>query len=134
MKNTPETDYLYKSESQIPNAGLGLFTAVDIYKDEIIAVFTGDILSNKEAQNRADAGKDNYFISMLNGRIMDSINADCLAKYANDAKGVIESKFRNNTMITVNDKQQVCIKAKRNIKQNEELFCSYGKRYWKKYL
>ncbi len=29
-----ESDYLYKSPSQIPNSGKGLFTAIDIYKNE----------------------------------------------------------------------------------------------------
>jgi uncharacterized protein len=27
----------------------------------------------------------------------------------------------------------VCIEALRNIRANEELFCSYGKGYWKKH-
>jgi len=31
-----EADYLYVSLSQLPNAGNGLFTAIDIYKDEVI--------------------------------------------------------------------------------------------------
>ena len=31
-----ETDYLYIHASQIPNSGKGLFTAINIYKDEIV--------------------------------------------------------------------------------------------------
>lgn len=34
-----ESDYLYIQTSQLPNSGKGLFTAIDIYKDEIISIF-----------------------------------------------------------------------------------------------
>ena len=33
-----ESDYLYIKESQIPHAGNGLYTAIKIYKDEIISL------------------------------------------------------------------------------------------------
>ena len=45
----PESDYLYIGISQLPNSGNGLFTAIDIYKDEIIAVFNGVVLTHKKA-------------------------------------------------------------------------------------
>ena len=128
----PESDYLYKSQSQIPDSGQGLFTVIDIYKDEIIAVFKGEILSDPEAKMRAEAGNDGYFINLLDGSILDSKNVECFAKYANDAEGLVPSKFKNNTRITLDPNRNVCIEALRNIKANEELFCSYGKAYWKK--
>jgi uncharacterized protein len=139
MKNSnnqieaPESDYLYKSQSQIPNAGDGLFTVIDIYKEETIAIFKGEILSEFEAKIRADAGNDGYFINLLDGSIMDSGNVECFAKYANDAEGLVPSKFKNNARITLDLNDNVCIEALRNIRANEELFCSYGKGYWKKY-
>ena len=55
------------------------------------------------------------------------------AKYANDAEGLVPSKFKNNARITLDLNDNVCIEALRNIKANEELFCSYGKSYWKKF-
>lgn len=128
-----ESDYLYKSPSQIPNAGDGLFTVIDIYKDETIAIFKGEILSDLEAELRAKAGKDAYFINLLDGSIMDSQNVECFAKYANDAEGLVPSEFKNNARITLDLNNHVCIEALRNIKANEELFCSYGKGYWKKH-
>ena len=39
-----ESDYLYKALSQLPNSGNGLFTAINIYKDETISIFKGKIL------------------------------------------------------------------------------------------
>ncbi|MDQ3141572.1 MAG: SET domain-containing protein-lysine N-methyltransferase [Bacteroidota bacterium] len=131
--DAPESDYLYKSKSQIPDSDNGLFTAIDIYKDEIIAIFKGKILTAMEAKKRAREGNDRYFINLQDGSIMDSMNATCLAKYANDANGLTKSNFKNNAVITIDDNDKVCIMAIRNIKAGEELFCSYGKKYWKKH-
>ena len=129
----PESDYLYIEASQIKNAGKGLFTAIDIYKDEIISLFKGEIIDNKEAETRAQQNKDRYFINLLDGTIMDSMHTDCYAKYANDAEGLSESNFKNNAAITLDDDNNVCIKATKNIEYGEEVFCSYGKPYWKKH-
>ncbi len=128
-----ETEYLYKKQSQIADSGNGLYTAIDIYRDEIIAVFKGEILTDIQAKKRAKEGNDKYFINLLDGSIMDSMNIKCFAKYANDANGSTISNFKNNSIIALDDNDNVCIKAIRNIKANEELFCDYGKRYWKKH-
>ncbi|WP_299099630.1 SET domain-containing protein [uncultured Winogradskyella sp.] len=128
-----ESDYLYTETSQIENAGKGLFTAIDIFEDEIIALFQGDIINNQEAEKRAQRNEDRYFINLLDGSIMDSMHTDCFAKYANDAEGLIESSFKNNAIITLDDNDNVCIKAIKNIDAGEEIFCSYGKPYWKKH-
>lgn len=128
-----ESDYLYTSTSQLPNAGLGLYTAVKIYKDETISVFKGEILTKKEIKRRVELDEDKYFIEMLNGKIMDSMHVDCFAKYANDVKGSTDTSFKNNAIITVNDKKKICIVAKRTIQSGEEIFCGYGKEYWAKH-
>lgn len=129
--DAPEADYLYVETSQLPNSGKGLFTAIDILKDEIIAVFKGEILSDGEAKIRANKNQDNYFINMVDGTVMDSMNTACFAKYANDAKGTPQSSFKNNSKIALDDNSQVCIVATRKIKTGEEVFCGYGKKYWK---
>lgn len=130
----PENDYLYKAASQIKNAGDGLYTAIKIYKDEVIAIFAGERLSDAVALKRAEQGKDQYFIAMLDGSIMDSIHSNCFAKYANDAIGLGDSGFNNNSRIALDENDNVCIIANKTIKVNDEIFCAYGKRYWKKYL
>jgi SET domain-containing protein len=124
----PESDYLYIKSSQIKNAGKGLFTAIDIYKNEIISLFKGEIIANKEAKKRAK-----YFINLLDDSILDSMHTDCYAKYANDTAGLSKSNFKNNAKITLDEDNNVCITASRKIKSGEEVFCSYGKRYWKKH-
>jgi len=129
----PESEYLYIKASQIKAAGKGLFTAITLYKNEIIALFKGEILSTIEAEKRVQEQNDRYFINLLDGGILDSMNTDCFAKYANDAKGLFKSNFKNNAAITLDDEDNVCIKATKNIKAGQEIFCSYGKAYWKKH-
>jgi len=128
-----ESDYLYVCTSQLPDSGKGLYTAINVYKDEIIALFKGAILTDIQAKQLANKGNDKYFINLLDGSILDSKKAKCFAKYANDAKGFANSNFKNNTKIAFNDYNNICIVATRNIIAGEELFCSYGKRYWKKH-
>jgi uncharacterized protein len=128
-----ESDYLFTGKSQIPDSGEGLFTAIPVYKDEIISIFRGEILSNKEAKQRVAIHKDEYFIKLPDGTIMDSRKVDCFAKYANDAFGFIRTQFKPNAIITLDENGEVCIVANKNISAGEEIFCKYGKAYWKKY-
>ncbi len=129
----PESDYLYVTTSQLPNSGNGLFTAIAIYKDEIISEFKGEVLSDEEAEIRIKNGTDQYFMNLLNGSILDCRNTDCFAKYANDANGFSKSAFKNNAKITLDENQNVCLIAIRKLKAGEEIFCDYGKKYWKKH-
>lgn len=129
----PESDYLYIQDSQITNAGKGLYTAIDIYPNEIISIFKGEILTDNEAQKRVSEGNDRYFINMLDGSILDSMHVDCFAKYANDAEAFSKLEFKNNSKITLDDDDNVCIVATKKIKSQQEIFCSYGVKYWKKH-
>jgi SET domain-containing protein len=130
--NCAEEEYLYVKESQIEGSGKGLFTAIKIYKDEIVSIFKGDILTSAEIKKRIKNNADGYFINMIDGKTMDSMNTHCFAKYANDAEGISKSSFKNNAVISLDENDNVCIIATRNIKAGEEIFCSYGKQYWKK--
>lgn len=128
-----EKDYLFVKDSQIIGSGKGLYTAIAIFKDEIISLFKGDILGKVEAKSRAEKGMDAYFINLLDGTIMDSMNVACFAKYANDSDGFLKTKYKINSKISLDENDNVCIVSLRNIKIGEEIFCSYGKPYWDKY-
>lgn len=130
----PESDYLYIQDSQLEKAGKGLFTAIAIYPNEVISIFKGEILSVKEVQKRSAEGNDRYFINMLDGSTMDSMHVDCFAKYANDAKAFNKTGLKNNAKISLDDDDNVCLMATRKINPMEEIFCSYGAIYWKKYI
>lgn len=128
-----ESDYLYIKDSQIPNAGKGLYTSIPIFKNEIISVFKGKLLSKAETEIREKRGEDRYFIVMLDGSVMDSMKVNCFAKYANDAEGLISIGYTNNATITLDDDNRVCLVAICEIASGEEIFCSYGRKYWKKH-
>lgn len=128
-----EGTYLYVQNSQLPNAGNGLFSSIDIFKDEVISLFKGETLTDKEAAQRAKNNEDGYFINMLDGTILDSKNVSCFAKYANDSQGLKKSPFPYNAEIGLNDDEEVCLIAIKKIKPGEEIFCSYGKKYWQKF-
>jgi SET domain-containing protein len=128
--DAPESDYLYIQLSQLPNSGNGLFSSIDIYKDEIISIFKGEILTNQQAKLRAKNKQDQYFISRTDGSIMDSKKTNCFAKYANDAKGFATSLYSNNAKISLDENEIICLIATRKIKTGEEIFCGYGKKYW----
>ncbi len=131
--NAEESDYLYVKVSQLYNSGNGLFTAIDIYKEEIIAVFKGEVLTDKESDERAKQGNNSYFMNLLNGSILDCMHTNCFAKYANDASGFAKSDYKNNAKITLDENENVCLIAIKKIKSGEEIFCDYGKKYWTKH-
>ncbi|NVN98443.1 MAG: SET domain-containing protein [Geobacteraceae bacterium] len=118
-------------ESQIPESGNGLFTAIPIFKDEVISIFKGKILSNMEAEHRTAKGKDSYFINLPDGTIMDSMTVKCFAKYANDAMGFTKTIHKNNSKISLDVNGKVCVVATKKIPVGAEIFCGYGKGYWK---
>ena len=131
--DAPESDYLYIKPSQLPLSGNGLYTAIPIYKDEIIAIFEGELLTQRQIQIRVNKEKDQYFISMPDGTIMDSYKTECFAKYANDAKAYPDSGFTNNAKIAMSDDDDICLIAISSIKANQEIFCNYGRKYWEKH-
>lgn len=128
-----EKEYLYIGASRIPGSGKGLFTAIPIYKDEVISVFTGMILSDDEARDRAASGRDAYFINLPDGTVLDSQEVNCFAKFANDASGAVKTDYRNNAVITLDEKGRVCLVATRRIPAGGEIYCAYGTGYWKKH-
>lgn len=128
-----EVDFLYVKPSQISNAGQGLYTAVKIYKDEVIAIYNGEIIGPREVQKRIEQNADQYFITRLDGKILDSKNVECFAKYANDAQALPNKHLKNNAYIGIGSRNKICLIAKKNIQAGEEIFCSYGASYWRKH-
>ena len=121
-----EADYLYIKPSQIPNAGLGLFTAIKLQKGDIIATFHGEVLKEQEAQRRQAENKHDYFMNLPNGLTLDCQNTQGFAKMANDGTN---TTFTCNAIITLYENQVVLV-ARKTILIHEEIFTSYGKQYW----
>jgi hypothetical protein len=129
-----ESDYLYVSNSLIPQAGNGLFTCIDIFKDEIICLYGGEIIGETKAKARILKQQDQYFINLPNGKYLDSYHSNCFARYANDAQGKQDSLVKNNAKIALNHQEKVCLIATKKIKAGSEIYCAYGKKYWLKHV
>jgi hypothetical protein len=126
-----EATFLRVKASQIPNAGKGLYVLTEKKKGELVALFRGEVLSYEAAEQRAAKNEDGYFINMSNGTILDSMPVECFAKYANDAHGLGKTKFKSNAQIQLSGKDDIAfLIALRDIKAGEEVFTSYGRKYW----
>ena len=80
MDNTidaKEEDYLYIHKSQIENSGNGLFTAIEIYKEEIISIFKGKIITNTDAESIVKLNEDKYLINLPDHTILRVMSVDC---------------------------------------------------------
>ncbi len=54
-----------------------------------------------------------------------------LARYANDAQGLVKKKgIRNNCAYVVMEGLRVFIQAKKNIPASSEILVGYGNEYW----
>lgn len=128
-----EADYLYTGPSRLAGAGQGLFTAITLFKEEVIALFHGERLSAKSANDRAGQGMDRYFMELPDGTVLDAMPVAGFAKFANDALGGPDLDLRNNAVIALDDSGRVCLRATRRIPAGEEVMCGYGKRYWERH-
>ncbi len=124
-----ETNLEIKS-SQIPNAGLGLYTLVDIKNDTYIVEYTGAITTWKEADHQD--GDNPYLFYINEDHVIDgSKNTTSKSKYANDARGLTRVQGLRNNSTFIEDGIRVFIQATRNIKAGSEIFVNYGPDYWK---
>lgn len=129
-----EAEFLVVKPSQIPDSGRGLFLLTARKQGELVALFRGEVLTYEQAEQRAAKGEDGYFINMANGTILDSMYVECFAKYANDAHGFKKTRFKNNAQIQLSGRGDIaCLVALRDIKEGEEVFTAYGRKYWKNF-
>ena len=113
MKN--ENVQTKKSQS-----GLGLFARRDFKKGELIIEYTGEKITEAEANRRG--GK--YLIELNDNWTIDGKGRDNLARYINHS-------CKPNAYPELDDKEEhIYIYAKKNIKPGEELTYNYGKMYF----
>ncbi len=102
------------------SAGLGLFATTDIKKGDLIIEYTGERITEAEANRRG--GK--YLFELNDNWTIDGKGRENTARYLNHAcKPNCEPELSE-------DETQIHIYAKRNIKAGEELTYNYGKMYF----
>ena len=115
--------------STLKGAGKGLFTTRDIPKGKKIVEYTGEITSWKEVNDHK--GFNGYIYYINRNHVIDAAKAkDALARYANDAKGIVRADgLRNNCTYRI-EGLRVFIYSVRDISAGSELLVGYGKEYW----
>ena len=118
--------------SGIPKAGKGLYTKRDIKKGERIVEYLGEIITDKEVGKRAERDLYGYVFHVSKKKCIDAFyDMEALARYANDAKGLIKIKGITNNAYYDVWKNRGWIMAEKNIKAGSEIFVSYGAEYWR---
>lgn len=120
------------NQSQIPNAGLGLFAKQDIPKDTIIDIYHGKRINGEEF-DQIKPFDDTYVMCINDDLYIDGKYDKCMIAFTNDARGLTRiSGMRNNCYFEMTeDGNNIAMKTSKNIKAGSELFCYYGDTYWR---
>jgi SET domain-containing protein len=120
---------LIVKRSTLKGSGKGLFTTKDIAKGKKIVEYKGKITTWKEVDDRK--GLNGYIYYVNRNHVIDAATTkDALARYANDAKGLMRTDGITNNCTYNIEGTRVYIVAMRNIPDGSELFVGYGKEYW----
>ncbi|MEY4930786.1 MAG: hypothetical protein RI909_1510, partial [Bacteroidota bacterium] len=121
--------HLVVKKSRLPDAGKGLFTKVDIPKGSRMAEYKGRIQPWREVKD--EDGINGYLMYINRNVVINGLRAlKTLARYANDAGGLVRIEGIRNNAEFVSEGRRCFIEATRNIKAGEEIFASYGREYW----
>jgi len=125
------TKSLEVRKSTIPKAGLGLFARRSFRKGELVGYFKGELISDRKASSLKSPHQF-YLIDLGKDNNLDVYESASLAKFANDAEGLVKVRSRknNSTIYACSNQQMAFISATQDIEANEEIFLEYGKDYW----
>lgn len=105
-------------------AGLGLYTTIPRKKDDLLVEYTGERISEDEADRRG--GK--YLFTLGEGRVLDGKDRKHLGRYAN------HSCAPNCYAELDEEPGRVYLRAKRALAAGEELTYHYGRTYFDDYI
>jgi SET domain-containing protein len=116
--------------STIPNSGKGLFTKKLIPKGARVVEYKGKITAWKDVKD--EDGKNGYIFYVNRNHVINALPVKtALARYANDARGLVKIKGLNNNCDYVTEGVKAFIETKKEIPAGSEIFVDYGKDYWK---
>lgn len=121
---------LVVKKSTIPNSGKGLFTKKFIPKGTRIVEYKGRISAWKDVKD--EDGKNGYIFYVNRKHVINALPVKtALARYANDARGLVRIKGLLNNCDYVTDGIKAYIESKKDIPAGAEIFVDYGADYWK---
>ena len=117
-------------KSTIPNSGKGLFTKQAIPKGTRIVEYKGKISSWKDVKD--EDGKNGYIFYVTRNHVINALPVKtALARYANDARGLVRIKGLTNNCDYITEGKRAFIESKRDIPAGGEILVDYGGDYWK---
>jgi SET domain-containing protein len=117
-------------KSTIPNSGKGLFTKKFIPKGTRIVEYKGRISSWKDVKD--EDGKNGYIFYVNRNHVINALPVkSALARYANDARGLVRIKGLRNNCDYITDGKRAYIESKKDIPAGAEILVDYGGDYWK---
>jgi len=116
--------------SQLPDAGMGLYTTRPIPKGTRIVEYKGRRSKWKDVKD--EDGRNGYIFYINRNHVINALpTKKALARYANDARGFVRIKGMLNNADYVVDGLKAYIESKKDIAAGAEIFVDYGKDYWK---
>jgi SET domain-containing protein len=120
---------LVVKRSTIPGAGKGLFTKKFIPKGTRIVEYTGKITTWKDVNH--DDGRNMYIYYLKRYHVIDALrHTKVLARYVNDANGLVKVKGIRNNSLYVTNGLRVFVHAAKDIPAGGEILVDYGREYW----
>lgn len=121
--------HLYIKKSQLPGAGKGLFTKINIAKDTRMVEYKGR--TQRWSAVKHEDGINGYLMYINRNVVINALpTVKTLGRYANDARGIMRMDGLRNNSEYVSEGKRCFIEATRNIKAGEEIFVGYGREYW----
>lgn len=121
---------LFVKKSTIPNSGKGLYTKKFIPKGTRIVEYKGRISSWKDVKD--EDGKNGYIFYVTRNHVINALPVkSALARYANDARGLVRIKGVTNNCDYITDGKKAYIESKKDIAAGAEILVDYGTDYWK---
>jgi len=106
-----------------------LFTTRDIPRGTKIVEYKGKVTRWKEVDSQQ--GLNGYIYYVNRNYVIDaSPTKEAVARYANDARGIVRTEGVSNNCTYIIEGLKVYIKSMRHIPAGSELFVGYGKEYW----
>ncbi|CAD6446077.1 09ea3aa8-8c58-486d-a680-a9fe3095b2d6-CDS [Sclerotinia trifoliorum] len=120
---------LILGKSPIPNAGFGLFTAEPVKKGDFISEYTGEVISDNEAERRGlgyDARRLSFLFTLNKEWVIDATRMGNKTRFINHAESEAEGMNCAPKVLFVQGEHRIAFRATRNILIGEELLFDYG--------
>lgn len=124
---SPKIDFAIL-QSEIPGAGLGLFTLDDIPKGFIFMTYGGEVLTKNQIEERYPGDTlAKYAIKVHSNKYLDAARLpNVWSRYIN---ALTDPSFCNAEFVTNTETDDVEIIAVKKIKAGDEIYVYYGEEY-----